>query len=399
MDALLILGGLLLMYIWVVVLAFGTGLLWGYGSLFPPVALAYIGVHWRTARKGVGLAALGCIPLVVGLALLASHDAARLEAILSLRWLKPEARPPAELAIALSGEFNGKPFAPQSGELIGGVLSLRQGHDFYAQRELQIRLPAQPLGALRLDVLPEDGGALPEVELSWLQPEQDLPEARRLLRGYTLHLDLRPKAPNRLEGEFHLSLPSDYQTTLSGHVELYTDRLRYRHGRVDLGYDSDDTLVLVLRDYLQRRFATRDVSLVRAPSWRAASHARPLRIEALVAGQAQVLELTLEKNARREWAVRGDAPATVAAAPPPEPQALPAPGNASLDLELVQVEPQRYSQRLVKATTVRGRIAEGRFTGLDSEGRLVIRREMPGAGEASYLLRPAEIARLELLER
>ncbi|EPK2738742.1 MFS transporter, partial [Pseudomonas aeruginosa] len=55
--------------------------------------------------------------------------------------------------------------------------------------------------------------------------------------------------------------------------------------------------------------------------------------------------------------------------------------------------------RLVKATTVRGRIAEGRFTGLDSEGRLVIRREMPGAGEASYLLRPAEIARLELLER
>ncbi|MCR3800092.1 MFS transporter, partial [Pseudomonas aeruginosa] len=60
---------------------------------------------------------------------------------------------------------------------------------------------------------------------------------------------------------------------------------------------------------------------------------------------------------------------------------------------------QRYSQRLVKATTVRGRIAEGRFTGLDSEGRLVIRREMPGAGEASYLLHPAEIARLELLER
>ena len=273
----------------------------------PPVALAYIGVHWRTARKGVGLAALGCIPLVVGLALLASHDAARLEAILSLRWLKPEARPPAELAIALSGEFNGKPFAPQSGELIGGVLSLRQGHDFYAQRELQIRLPAQPLGALRLDVLPEDGGALPEVELSWLQPDQDLPEARRLLRGYTLHLDLRPKAPNRLEGEFHLSLPSDYRTTLSGHVELYTDRLRYRHGKVDLGYDSDDTLALVLRDYLQRRFASRDVSLVRAPSWRAASHARPLRIEALVAGQAQVLELTLEKNARREWTVRGDA--------------------------------------------------------------------------------------------
>ncbi|MFN2964503.1 hypothetical protein, partial [Escherichia coli] len=72
-------------------------------------------------------------------------------------------------------------------------------------------------------------------------------------------------------------------------------------------------------------------------------------------------------------------PATVAAAAaPPEPQALPAPGNATLDLELVQVEPQRYSQRLDKDTKVRGRIAEGRSTGLDCEGRLVTRREMPG---------------------
>ncbi len=149
MDALLILGGLLLMvagYIWVIVLAFGTGLLWGYGSLFPPVALAYIGVHWRTARKGVGLAALGCIPLVVGLALLASHDAARLEAILSLRWLKPEARPPAELAIALSGGVQRQAFRAAERRVDRRRAEPAPGARFYAQRELQIRLPAQPLG-------------------------------------------------------------------------------------------------------------------------------------------------------------------------------------------------------------------------------------------------------------
>ncbi len=358
MDALLILGGLLLMvagYIWVIVLAFGTGLLWGYGSLFPAGgaglyrrALAY-GAQGRRAGRA-GLHPAGGRPGAAGQSRRCATGGDPQPAL-----AETGGQAAGGTGHRAQREFNGKPFAPQSGELIGGVLSLRQGHDFYAQRELQIRLPAQPLGALRLDVLPEDGGALPEVELSWLQPDQDLPEARRLLRGYTLHLDLRPKAPNRLEGEFHLSLPSDYRTTLSGHVELYTDRLRYRHGKVDLGYDSDDTLALVLRDYLQRRFASRDVSLVRAPSWRAASHARPLRIEALVAGQAQVLELTLEKNARREWTVRGDAfpalpaePATVAAAAPPEPQALPALGNATLDLELVQVEPQRYSQRLVR---------------------------------------------------
>ena len=42
MDALLILGGLLLIVvglIWLIVLAFGTGLLWGVGCLLPPVTL------------------------------------------------------------------------------------------------------------------------------------------------------------------------------------------------------------------------------------------------------------------------------------------------------------------------------------------------------------------------
>lgn len=83
-----------------------------------------------------------------------------------------------------------------------------------------------------------------------------------------------------------------------------------------------------------------------APSRRAASHARLLRTEILVAGQTQVLELMLERNARREWIVRGDTfpalsvePMTVAAAMPPGPQTPLAPGNATLDLELVQAEP------------------------------------------------------------
>ena len=125
MDALLILGGLLLILaglVWLVMLAFSTSLLWGWGSLIPPVTLIYVLRHWRTARKAVGLLALGCIPLIVGLTLLAAHDAARLEAILSLRWLKEPAKAPAELDIALHGELNGQAFAPQYAELIDGVL-------------------------------------------------------------------------------------------------------------------------------------------------------------------------------------------------------------------------------------------------------------------------------------
>src|SRR5690606_23554223 len=134
MDALLILGGLLLILaglVWLVMLAFSTSLLWGWGSLLPPITLIYVLRHWRTARKALVVSALGCIPLVVGLVLMASQDAARLEAILSLRWLKDAPKAPAELDIRLNGELNGQPFSPQYAELIDDVLTLREGEDFF----------------------------------------------------------------------------------------------------------------------------------------------------------------------------------------------------------------------------------------------------------------------------
>lgn len=115
MDALLIIGGLLLMLaglVWLVTRAFATSLLWGWGSLVPPITLIYILRHWGRARSAVVLVGLGMIPLVVGLTLLASKDAERLTAIMRLDWLKPEVQAPAELAIDLAGELNGQPFRP-----------------------------------------------------------------------------------------------------------------------------------------------------------------------------------------------------------------------------------------------------------------------------------------------
>jgi len=64
MDALLILGGLLLIVfglVWLVTLAFGSSLFWGLGSLFPPLTLLYVVRHWRTARKAAS-SACNCLP-------------------------------------------------------------------------------------------------------------------------------------------------------------------------------------------------------------------------------------------------------------------------------------------------------------------------------------------------
>ncbi|CDF84814.1 hypothetical protein PKB_3471 [Pseudomonas knackmussii B13] len=408
MDTLLILAGLLLIlagYVWLIILAFERGPLWGLACVLPPLAPLFLARHWDYGRKAVVLGALGGIPLVVGLAMLASHDGARLEAILRLQWLRSETVVP-DLAIALRGELDGKPFAPQQAELIDGVLSLREGDDFYARRELQIRLRQPVTGALRLDVLPEDKGPLPDVEISWLAPDSDLPEARRLNHGYSLHLDLQPEAPNRLRGVFHLVLPTEYRTSLTGEVELYTDRLRYRNGVVDTHYDSLDTLAYVARDYLERRFPDNVVALSPLPHVDLQRHELALPVAFTLDGRAEQLELSLQRSENRGWAVRDDhypkRSTHPAASKPAEPTTAvrapaPRPAYGLLPIERLQADPQRFINRSMRVTTESGRSAQGIFTGLDQEGRLVIRQVLSGPGEVSYSLRPDEIVQVELL--
>ncbi|WPC07007.1 MFS transporter [Pseudomonas benzenivorans] len=417
MDTLLILCGLLVILaglIWLVMRAFSTGLLWGWLALLPPLTLLYVARHWRRARPALALSLMGVIPLVIGLVLLASHDPQRMDAILSLRWLEPERNPPTELKIELRGELNGQPFAPQHGELIEGVLRLSEGQDFFAHRELMVRLPQSGPGSVRVDVLPTDEGVLPEVELSWLLPEQDLPEARRLSRGYSLHLNLQPQPPNKLVGDFHLVLPPQFKTTLSGRVELFRDGLRYRAGQVDRYVDSRDTLAHVIEDYLQRRFATRRVQLRPLPPVLLPAQSLELDVEALIDGQELRLPIQLNKSESRGWAVRSDRfpalpEATRAAEDRPasaealakqagEPLSRPLDRRRRFSLEALLRSPSRYQDLRMRAVTARGNTAEGRFQGVDQQGRIVLQQRMGGTGQASFRLRPEELVRIELLE-
>ena len=419
MDALLILGGLLLIVlgvVWLVSLAFGTSLFWGVGVLtLPPVSLIYVFRHWQSARKALLLGGLGFVPLITGASLLANQSPERLAAILSLEWLHDEAEHGDRLAIQVQGQLDGRPFNPHEGELVDGVLTLREGSGFFANKEVSIRLPHPQTGPLRLDVLPQDAGMLPEVEISWKSPEQELPEARRLSHGYTLHLDLEPVAPNRLVGDFHLVLPPRYSTSVSGKVELYTDGLRYHAGKIDHRHDSYDTLVHVVTDYLRRRHATRQVQVEGFPPLRFPATSLQAKVQARVNGQPQTFELNLNKGAQG-WAVAGDEYPPLPAEPEPisrpavesvehPEEVVAAPASAAridrrqrFSMERLLRDPSHYRNLLLRARTVRGGLAEGRFVGIDQDGNLNIRRVIAGPGEARYNLAPGEIASLELLE-
>lgn len=415
MDALLILGGLLLIVaglVWLIVLAFGTSLLWGVGSLLPPVAVLYVARHWAVARKAIGLSALGFIPLVVGLTLLASHDPERIEAIASLDWLEPDSQlHTSRVAIRLNGQLDGRPFNPQIGKFTDGMLTLSEGDDLFARQAVSIRLGSVLSDGVQIDVLPQDVNPPHEVEISWMQPEQQLLEARLIQSGYTLHINLQPVPPNKLAGDFHLVLPAHYHTSLSGHIEVFTDDLRYHAGQVDLNHDSADTLRYLARDHLQRRFETRDVTVSSVSPVNFSNPAKALSVQAEVNGAPGQFELAIGKD-QNGWAVDGDnypplpvendiQPKVAVALNEPEPVSATSPRidrRQRFSIDRLQSNPSHYEHLLMRAHTERGGVAEGRFVGVDRDGNVAIRQVLKGPGEAIYNLAPSDIVLLELLE-
>lgn len=420
MVALLILGGFLLIglgLLWLVVLAFKVSLLWGFGSFFPPITLLFIVRCWSVARKAVVFTALGLVPLTAGVTQLANEDASKVDALLNLSWLQHTAEDTqTKMRIDLHGELYGQPFQPHYGELIDEVLVLREGRDFFAQRELRIALPrrlvSQAVKTLRLDVLPQDTGDLPEIEIMWLQAEQALPEARRLSRGYTLHLDLLRQAPNTLQGDFHLVLPPHFKTSMSGDVQLLTDRLHYIGEEVDRKYDAISTLEYVIEDYLQRRFAVENAVVEPFETSMPLVSPIGITVTADILGQQRTIFVRLIKDTKKGWVVEGDQYPKYAAGPQHSAATVSEEHAAALDLndkrrndrrmrfslQRLLVNPAQYQNLQMHVQTVYGNQVTGRFVGLDAEGALVIEREVKAPGTVSFTLLANEISQITLLE-
>ena len=67
-------------------------------------------------------------------------------------------------------------------------------------------------------------------------------------------------------------------------------------------------------------------------------------------------------------------------------------------LQRLLVNPAQYENLQVHVQTTRGNQVTGRFVGLDTEGALVIQRQIKAPGTVSFSLLPSEISDINLLE-
>lgn len=224
MTALYILGGVVLAvpgWFWLWLRIAQQHWVWGIAGVLPPLALIGGLLHARAVLLPLLLHVAGLGLLGFGLFQLWQEEPEQLERLLQGQWSEQVVA--LDAAGHLQGQLQGQPFVLERTRLQQGVLVLSQGQGLIANREIRIDLAgygrALMAPAFGADVLPNDRGELPLVELLWQDKLSGQPHALRLSHGYTLSLSLDRSAAG-LSGKLYLSLPARQATAISGSFRI-----------------------------------------------------------------------------------------------------------------------------------------------------------------------------------
>lgn len=221
MTALYILGGAALAvpgWVWLWLRIARQHWVWGIAGVLPPAALLGGLLNARDALLPLLLHMAGLGLLGFGLWQLWQEQPEQLERLLQGQWSENVVS--LESDGQLQGQLQGQPFLLERAGLQQGMLVLRQGQGLIANREIRIDLSSHGRALMAptfgTDVLPNDSGELPQVELLWQEKLSGQPRALRLSRGYTLSLSLERLPAGGLSGKLYLSLPARQATVISG---------------------------------------------------------------------------------------------------------------------------------------------------------------------------------------
>ncbi len=120
-------------------------------------------------------------------------------------------------ATPAAGTVRDQRFQCEKATLQSGILTLRQGKDFFADLEVKVFLfltPGEKLDGKSYRIVPGAAVGSPHVYASKRQGQ--LPDTKSLTDGYVLRLEFGQAAAKGIPGKIYLELPKSYGTTLAG---------------------------------------------------------------------------------------------------------------------------------------------------------------------------------------
>ncbi len=124
------------------------------------------------------------------------------------------------------GMANGEEFKVEDAKIRDGILSLRQGEDFFADVEFTIFLfldEGTEAAGQKFKVAPDDGFGSPHVHWKFMVEGRELPEVEMFMDEYSMKLEFGDEADGKLPGKIYLCLPDDSKSFVAGTFEAVVE--------------------------------------------------------------------------------------------------------------------------------------------------------------------------------
>ncbi len=145
-------------------------------------------------------------------ALALTQEIALYNAALRAALVPKETPAPPPMNAPASGQIAGQPFSVEQATVKDGILTLRQGKGFFADREVSIFLflkdTESPAGR-KWKVPAAQSAPAPHVHLSWRDQAKDLPMTKVFIEDYELQLEFESGANGQVTGRISLVTRDD----------------------------------------------------------------------------------------------------------------------------------------------------------------------------------------------
>lgn len=161
----------------------------------------------------------------------------------------------------VSGTINGYKIVADRAQLENGILTIRQGNDFFADRKVTVFLFDQGAMAGRTIDGTGIGGQAPHVSVSWRENKEDnLPDTKSLATNYDLSLTFGKATEFGIP--YGIRFRTDVlekKTEVAGRGFVTYKELKIRNGKPDRSFSSFDTLEYIAMDYLRKQEGEADL--------------------------------------------------------------------------------------------------------------------------------------------
>jgi hypothetical protein len=116
------------------------------------------------------------------------------------------------------GMLHGDAFRPERAVLHKGVLTLRQGKDFFPDRDVSVFLfkDGERVEGKTFRVGPEDKAPRPHAHLRWKAGGDKLPHSECFAEGYALLLSFGKPKGDKVDGKIYLCFPDENKSFVAG---------------------------------------------------------------------------------------------------------------------------------------------------------------------------------------